>query len=247
VPTPEALTCVTFQYGIENSGGFTAEDIFNEVNNTLKTGLLIATRNVTIETLNETFPRDDNSSISQRFLQTENMDRSKHYLEDPTPGDRVDSPIYDAYIHRPYHDAPSITNPAFSRTNRLFNVMDIGLFHIETPSHPEGDVTDPQRRRRTVYLPQEISDMDNGGRRLVFYTDVYAPVINSIIENPFCVRPPDISCAVVDTTVCVILEEGDNEDEVQTALLRGISLSIQDGSFQAAIPKENQIPGELIQ
>lgn len=244
VPTPEALTCVTFQYGIENSGGFTAEDIFNEVNNTLKTGLIIATRNVTIEILNETFPRGDDSSSSQRFLRTESLQISKQYLATATSKDRADSPIYD--INRPYHGRGMIANPSLP-INHLFNVMDLGPFPSEASRSPQKDVNDLQRRRRTVYLPQEISHMDDDGRRLAYYSDAYPPVINSIADNPFCDKPSDIQCAVVDSTVCVILEEGDDEAAVQTALLLGISEAIRDGSFQAAIPSENQIPGEFVQ
>jgi hypothetical protein len=57
-----------------------------------------------------------------------------------------------------------------------------------------------------------------------------------------------INCAVVDSTVCVLLEEGDDEEEVRTALLDGIEESILNGSFQDAIPPEHQLPqGEAIE
>ena len=51
--------CITFQYGIVNNAGFTASDIFNMVNNTLKTGLIIAAADVTIEILNTSFPENN--------------------------------------------------------------------------------------------------------------------------------------------------------------------------------------------
>mmetsp|Transcript_1124 Transcript_1124/g.2394 ORF Transcript_1124/g.2394 Transcript_1124/m.2394 type:complete len:399 (-) Transcript_1124:198-1394(-) len=53
-PTPSDLVCVNFQYGVENTDGFSSEDIENEVGNTYKSGLLTATRAVTINALNAT-------------------------------------------------------------------------------------------------------------------------------------------------------------------------------------------------
>jgi hypothetical protein len=247
VPTPEALTCVSFQYGIQNSGGYTAEDIFNEVNNTLKTGLLIATRNVTIQTLNETFPRDDDTSSSGRALRSEGLQISHHWSL-VAPEDRSGSPIHDALLPiQAYSGHGMMTNPA-TPASQLFNVMDLGRFQSDNSRRVQGAIDDDQRRRRTVFLPRDFSDVDDrGGRRLVFYTDEYAPVINSIIANEFCDRPPEINCAVVDSTVCVVLEEGDNEEEVRAALLNGFATSIQDGTFQGAIPPENQIPGDVVE
>jgi hypothetical protein len=84
------------------------------------------------------------------------------------------------------------------------------------------------------------------GRRLVYYTDTYLPVINNIFDNEFCDNE-ELNCAVVDSTVCVLLEEGDDEEEVRTVLLDGIEESILNGSFQEAIPPEHQLPkGETV-
>lgn len=57
-PTPLDLACVNFQYGIENTDGFSSEELENEVGNTYKSGLITATRTVTILALNATLPRD---------------------------------------------------------------------------------------------------------------------------------------------------------------------------------------------
>lgn len=217
MPTPEELTCVNFQYGIGNSDGLSADDIFNEIGNTLKTGLLIATRNVTIETLNTTLPRDE----SRRRLSQRNRQQNHYRDHGFVPGS----------------------------SGGTLQVTDLGRFPLvdqdisfETEVIPLDDLQKiTQLRRRMAYLP--IWDATDYRRRLAFYTDQFQPVINSIIDNPFCENLPEFGCAVVDSTVCVLLEEGDDEAMVQTVLLDGIEQAIQDGSFQAAIPPEHQLPG----
>jgi hypothetical protein len=44
----------------------------------------------------------------------------------------------------------------------------------------------------------------------------------------------------VDTRVCVILEEGEDGDEVKEQLLDGIKISFQDGSFESALPSVDE-------
>ena len=56
---PSELLCVTWIYSLNNRAGLDADDIMNEVNNTLKTGLEAAFDSVTINILNETFPDGD--------------------------------------------------------------------------------------------------------------------------------------------------------------------------------------------
>jgi hypothetical protein len=55
-PTTNDTLCVQFFYSLKNTAGLSANDIMDEVNNTLKTGLELATRNTTIGILNSTFP-----------------------------------------------------------------------------------------------------------------------------------------------------------------------------------------------
>jgi hypothetical protein len=98
-----------------------------------------------------------------------------------------------------------------------------------------------------VFLPKgpsiEERETDNGWqRKLVYYTDSFLPVINSIIDNPYCASASEWECAIVDSTVCVVLEEGDDEEAVQAAILDGIAAAVLDGSFVAAIPPENMLP-----
>ncbi|KAG7350458.1 hypothetical protein IV203_009818 [Nitzschia inconspicua] len=233
-PTPEELTCVNFQYGISNSDGFTAEDIFNEIGNTLKTGLIIATRNVTIETLNTTFPRDESGRRLQQQLQRNHWPLESSKSVDAFLAFRP----YDRYIT---HDIVSAAN-----SGTTTQVTDLGRFRLgdevakvePTPMAEGIDYQHTQGHRRAAYLP--IGAFDEDARRLSFYTDEFEPLVNSIFENPFC--DTGIQCMIVDSTVCVLLEEGDDETMVRAALLGGIEQSIRDGSFQAAIPPENQLP-----
>lgn len=247
MPTPEALTCVNFQYGVKNTGGFSADDIFNEVNNTLKTGLLIATRNVTIEVLNATFPGNNGSVSSERLLRRADGAQEHHHRPSLTKSDVPrGSLIHDRHLaFRPYEVQGTIAHPSIPASHS-FHIIDVGKFQMDG-HRTKRNVDEDQGRRRTAFIPhRSSSEVDDGGRRrLVYFTDEYLPVINFVIDNPFCREPPEFSCAVVDSTVCVILEEGDDEEEVRTALLRGIEESILDGSFQAAIPPENQIPGDI--
>jgi hypothetical protein len=218
VPTPQELTCVNFQYGIGNSDGLSADDIFNEINNTLKTGLIVATRNVTIETLNTTLPRNE----SRRLLQAQQSSTKTN-------------------IHHLFSSSSS---------GSTLLVIDLGRFrHVDQDiamgtgmARANGQLQKMQVRRRTAYLPSDRDILDDR-RRLAFYTDEFPPTINSILDNPFCANFPEFQCAVVDSTVCVLLEEGDDRAMVRMVLLDGIEQAILDGSFQAAVPPENQLPG----
>ena len=101
-----------------------------------------------------------------------------------------------------------------------------------------------QGRRRAVYLPnnreEQIGSNENN-RRLAFYSDSYPPVISSVFENPFCQDvDEDTICAIVETRVCVILEEGDDEDEVKGQLLDGIEKSFIEGRFEDSITSKDE-------
>jgi hypothetical protein len=214
VPTPEALTCVNFQYGITNDVGVTADEIFNEVNNTLKVGLLIATRNITIETLNETFPREERLLL---------RGKAQHSLWKVFGEDKDLTELHDEF------------GSVGQSTRHVFNLKDLVVNNELKPKERS------QGQRRAVYLPSKTDNADDTGRRLVFYTDEYPVVIPAIVNNPFCGDQPQTECAIVATTVCVLLEEGDDEAEVRRALIDGIEEAITNGDFEDAIPPENQL------
>jgi len=230
-PTPDRLLCVTFQYGIENDHGYDAEDILNEVNNTYKSGLIIATRNATIQSLNESYPRDQEGG---RYLQKKISQQQQQ-----SSGRAID---------RVWYENLGVTQPS------IINDVDIIQQDERNFEHGYGgsiigviENDSTQVRRRAVFLPHmstQITDSINNNkkvndRRLAFYTDSYPPVINNIFDNAFCQQPEGIVCAVVDSSVCVMLEEGDDDDEVKGVLLNGIETSIQNGSFENVIHTEN--------
>ena len=180
---------MNFQYGIRNDEGLTSADIENEIGNSYKSDLIVATRFVTIQALNETFPED----AEERALQKASTDRS----------------------------------PSKTRKNRL-TIVNLGRFGLDEYYSPQGErissilaVKDEGKkfRRRTAYLPvtteNRISNMDS--RRLVFYSDSNPPVISSIFDNSYCpeLRTDGIVCSIVDTKVCVTLEEGDDAHRPQ--------------------------------
>ena len=182
MPTPEALVCVTFQYGVSNNNGFSADDLFNEIGNTFKTGLLIATETVLVDVLNSTLARDDES----RLLRGSALEQPKRHIQlvatDPSP-----------------------------------------------------------QRRRTVYS-DELSQLSNSlgrRRRLVFYTKDFPVTIDAIIPNPFSC-PENTDCAVVSSTVCVLLEDGEDATDIREGVLGGMETAIESGAFEAAVPAENQ-------
>eukprot|EP00986_Skeletonema_menzelii_P011010 scaffold5539_cov81-Skeletonema_menzelii.AAC.2 len=82
---------VTINYDIENQCGLDAEKVMNEDGNTLKSGLIAATTTVAINTLNTTFPREEEGiQRNMRGVRDNNYDRGLVYIDAvPDPTDRV--------------------------------------------------------------------------------------------------------------------------------------------------------------
>lgn len=219
LPSLEDLLCLNFQYGLVNSAGFNASDLFNEVNNTLKTGLIIATRNITIEIINGTYPR------SERLLRR---------------GDARHGEI--VYNKHEGHDEFGL------ETHSLRLVVPLHKFDLASNKRVQAaNFERDQGRRRTAYLPSETrqnptTDGIPDARRLVFYTDDYPPLVTAITDNLRFCNDPNTLCSIVSSTFCVLLEEGDDEEEVRRVLLAGIQVAIANGDFEEAIPPENRLP-----
>lgn len=103
-------------------------------------------------------------------------------------------------------------------------------------------------RRRAMYLPSNLGEqtgitvINSDNRRLAFYTDSNPPVILDVIDNDFCAESDEeISCAIVDTKVCVFLDIGDNAEEVKDIMLEGFRNAFQNGSFQGSIPMDDGV------
>ena len=199
-PTFEGELCVNFQYGIENNATLDAGDILNEVGNTLKTGLILATETVTIEILNETFP------IGERLL------RNRQVKEE--------------------------SSGEFGRTlEKKRFIVPVG------DDMPLSEISPMLDSRRLVHMPYN-NFVAQAGRRLVVYIADLPPEINNVFDNPFCPTefPETFRCAIVSSTTCVVLDEGDDPEVVRGALISGFQNAIQSGAFQEAIPPENQLP-----
>ena len=80
-------------------------------------------------------------------------------------------------------------------------------------------------------------------RRLVFYTDDIPATIDSIYDGPVLLCPGGAEseasrCTIVSSTVCVVLEPGDDETQVRNVLVRGLGQAIDSGEFEANVPPE---------
>ena len=182
-------------------------------------GLVIALENVTIETLNASFPSGG------RLLQQRELRGSRHATAVSDSKLRRQWPTHGLIV--PLEVFGSRLPPGF-----IIEVPDSGV---------EGDGRD------LAYMPKSLhqgSSRPHLSRKLVYYTDDFPPEVEAIIDNPYCPTPtPDVTkCQVVTSIVCVILEEGDDPIVVRQTLTGGIQASIQSGAFEEAIPNEHRLP-----
>jgi hypothetical protein len=292
VASPENNTlCVDFFYSVRNTAGLSAQDILDESNNTLKTGLEIATRNVTIEILNATFPR------SSRTLETADAasatsfgggKRRRTLALTPDAADATTSAFSDArfrearattaasYASRGLYESGqererAVTNGlSFEFGDEAASRMLRSLWDaIASSSAPApgstasndnrmlsraGDQLLERQGHRVIHTfsSRHVLQLSKQGHRsLVYYTDVLPPTVTNVIDDPFCpggggtvgggggASNGTVQCAFVSTQVCVVLEPGDDPDEIERALDEGFRIAIQDGSFFDAIPAEN--------
>jgi hypothetical protein len=197
VPVP--LECVSFQYTVE-AMGLTADEIFNEVDNSIKQGLLMATRSVTISILNETYPRTEEDG-RELALQT---------------GEEL---AFESAI--------------------VYRFRDKGIGGLLTKSQLETLGLSPTSQSGRPYHFRLLGDArkSRAVRNLVYYHDDYPVEITDMWDTRFCGGSEQIGeCVVVDTTVCVVLEEGDDPAEVRQVLLRGFREAINNGDFGDAMP-----------
>lgn len=143
-------------------------------NNTLKLGLIAATTNITIETLNATFPREEDE-IFQRYMRG----------------------------------------------------FDVSKYHSDV-NNPNGDHNDDIQHRSLVYLP-DVSE-----------NDIPPVTIDRILDiKSGCDQGSN--CLLIISAVNVLLEAGDDENEIKKAVTNGLNDSWGDGSFNAAIPPDTVI------
>jgi len=161
---------VQIEYDLKqnNCDGFSANNIMNEMNNTLKEGLVVATSTITIGILNETYPRTED-------------------------------------------------NAGRRRTERV-HTQQRGLAHIRSPTasaSPAGNVS--QQRNLAYYTPEN-------------------PVTITRVLDIYSGCPVGQKCVLIISSIPVVLEPGDDPDEVKGVIAGGMQRSVNDGSFFAAIP-----------
>jgi len=198
-----------------------SDDIENGINNNVKEGLIIATQEVTMQALNDTIPADLEGQRALLFHDTTSI-RSK----------TLDPLQYFVTIT----DGEFIVEEDYTLAKNEYGQSSNGRWKDE--GH--------QRRIPAVSPPGESSTEND--RLLAFYDYSYPPVITDVVDNPYCPEYDEgITCSIVFTKVCVVLEEGDDEDEVKDELLDGIQLSFQDGTFENAIPSYDELFGEKLE
>ena len=206
----------------------TADDILNENGNTLKTGLEIAGRTVTIDILNTTFPREDLQAEQDQGAQEQDL----HLFREHHPNKRR------------YGGHNGGNERRERKLEDFYAAMERGM--ASTFGHDTAlTMLDSSK---DVWSPR-VQDLQNRhletrSRRLVFYTDEYPSEVvdiieldNPIIENRLCEE--GANCMIVQQISCVVLEEGDNEFVVRLALQNGLRQAVNNGDFAAAIPPEH--------
>jgi len=202
----------------------------NENNNTLKTGLEAAGRNITIQVLNATFPRST--------LQAESQGEG-YPISQPDVG--FNPNMLSNKRKRRYSNAAENGNnrnlEGYERAIELGVSSTFG--HEQAQSILDASIDIWSARIPTVdSLNRYLSGIRP--RRLVFYTDDRPNEVRRVIEDFICSAGVDGAiCAIVQQRSCVFLEEGDDSVMVSMQLGSGLRAAINDGSFAAAIPPEN--------
>jgi hypothetical protein len=210
-----------------NNRSLSAEDIKNEVNNSLKTGLMIATKTIVINLLNETYRRTVQSRPNER-LET-NHDPYSWMWGDmrTTAGGGFRRQL-----------------PEVEEAAELADViaLGLGLSSYETIHEQVADLQTNARRLHRRPAPPD--NHVRGARRLVFYSDDYPVEIKMIVDRNNCPindvnGTNTLRCAIVSSTLCVVVEKDDNPLKIRETLMRGLAAAIESGEFEETIPPES--------
>lgn len=101
------------------------------------------------------------------------------------------------------------------------------------PPGVRGSILTPQRYK--MNLPP-----DSDRRALATYSDEYPVTIDRILDVE---QSCDIgtNCLLIISSISVILEEGDDPDEVKDAVTESILDSFEDGRFNDAVPTDTVV------
>ena len=228
-----------------NNRSLTADDVLNENDNTLKTGLIEATEALVIRILNETFPRVARAQPAQFAAPKAEV---KHAHHDPNDWEWKKPPT--ATSHNPHDWSWSdiggrrrlpVLREAVARADAAVLGVDIDMYSFTIQDELSGMFNGTRRNRRLH--ASDTSSYIRGSRRLVYYTDEFPVEIPIIIDNPICPANNEngvntIQCAIVSSNLCVVLEAGDDSQMIRRALVDGLSNAIDSGDFEDLIAQE---------
>jgi hypothetical protein len=254
-PTGNDTLCVQFFYSLKNTAGLSANDIMDEVNNTLKTGLELATRNITIGILNATFPAS--ASSASRALEAV-MDKRRS----PSQPSGVDGAEFSSAVTLPTtasllsgHDAiykglsfdfgddgaasilDSLFLALYSRNDRLLTRA--RRSQLSVSAVPEYSVRRQRRARRrpqsiTRHVAEEpLSQQDHAKRRQTQWRQQRSRRLVYYTD----VLPPTVT-DVVDDSFCTGQGSGENNTAVRCAFVSTeVCVVLEAGDDPDAIEK----------
>ena len=118
---------------------------------------------------------------------------------------------------------PRVGEPTRDRMRR--NLRTRELVHLNTGS---------QFSTATTYSLQEEEGLSQ--RKLVYYTDDFPVRIDEVLD--IVDDCTEVNCLLIRTAITVILEEGDNPEDISKVVGDLLDASLKDGSFFAAFPAD---------
>ena len=93
----------------------------------------------------------------------------------------------------------------------------------------------PQSIRRQLLSWQDQS------RQLAYFSNDFPVAITSVVDNEDCEGSdvnPEVMCATIASTVCAVLEDGDDPAEVRATMVAGLQYAVESGDF----PEQEELP-----
>jgi len=249
--------CVNFFYSIQNNRGLTARDIRDEIDNTLKTGLELATKFVTIQVLNSTYssPGGDTAtasslSLSHRPKVAEGTDtkmtlgygatqsvikklvshQSSRYasgVEHAMELAMLDIVGTEGSFRFALDKFMSVAHNGGISRRRLIHLPQIGEFYDEQQQQPK---TETSTQQQDEAQPQQ--------KIHAYYSDEFPVRITNVVSDPYCPEAANnvdqVKCAIVATEVCVTVEFiGDVAAAEEELLLEQVRTTLLEGLADA--------------
>ena len=213
----------------------------SQTNNTLRTGVDLAGRTITIQTLNETFPRDDDQDETRQLSDATTMRWSPSVRNGTSPVPLATTATMQDSVDRAFQLA---LQEYFGEDHTRQIMREQGRL-IPLPQHPYYPQSSlpyyPSTLTTTTTTTTLTSDQQpQDERRLPVYQDGFDLTFTRFAVNlDTCTTQNPEPCLWIFQTTCVILEEGDDPEIVEEALTLGIGSSLDDDTYIDAIPPEH--------